>query len=123
MHPDLAVGPVVQRPPAQPVPAVEAAEHALHVLLAVVGRGHFGRAPVQPVGYQRGPPEALGQQPVQRLRVDRELQVPTAVRAAPQRLTQKRLERRLVTAVDGITSRALPPRQRRHPVNYPQNGR
>ena len=103
MHPDLAVGPVVQRPPAQPVPAVEAAEHALHVLLAVVGRGHFGRAPVQPVGYQRGPPEALGQQPVQRLRVDRELQVPTAVRAAPQRVTQRlRNEVRPQPALDPV---------------------
>ncbi len=61
VHADLAVGPVVQRPPAQPLPALQTPEDALHVLLPVVGHGHLGGCPVQPVRHQRGPAEALRQ--------------------------------------------------------------
>ena len=109
VHPDLAVGPVVQRTPAQPVPALQPPEHPLGVLLPVVGRRHLGRAPVQPVGHQRGPPEALRQQPVQRVAVDRDFETVSlsALYRAGDRLLRHRkaLEGKLFSRAMGLFER------------------
>src|SRR5437016_5918542 len=52
MDADLAVGPVMQRSPTQPLSVFQAAEDALDLLLAGITGHHLFRRPVQAVGEQ-----------------------------------------------------------------------
>src|SRR5207244_8173122 len=49
---DLAVGPVMHRSPTEPLSVFQAAEDALHLLLAGITGHHLFRGPVQAVGEQ-----------------------------------------------------------------------
>src|SRR5664279_4658459 len=56
---NLAVGPVIHRPPAQPVSIFESAKDPLDFLLAGIAEGDLPGAPIQAIGEQHGAPQAM----------------------------------------------------------------
>ena len=77
VNPDLAVGPVMHRPPAQPFAVFETAKHALDLLLAGIPCHHLFGSPVQTVGEQHGAAETLRPQLLQSRMVHLETQMPS----------------------------------------------
>src|ERR1035437_8370653 len=79
VNPDLAVDPVIQRPPAYPFTVFAAANNALDLLLAGIPCHHLFGTPVQTVGDPHGATETLGPQLLQSRMVHLKAQMPSVL--------------------------------------------
>src|SRR5215469_10241409 len=79
MDADLAIGPVIHRPPSQPVSVFEAAEDSLDFLLARIAHGHLLGAPIQAIGEQHGAPQSMIDEPLPGSAIECQLQPPLTI--------------------------------------------
>src|SRR5438445_13793641 len=79
MDADLAVGPVMQRFPSQPLSVFQAAEDTLDLLLASITGHHLFRRPVQAAGEQHGAAYTTTEEALKRGLIEIKLELPLAV--------------------------------------------
>src|SRR5215469_2094645 len=79
MNANFAIGPVIHRPPSQPVTILESAEHSLDFLLAGIADGHLLGSPVHAIGEQHGATQAMIHEPLPGRGIELELQPPSTI--------------------------------------------
>jgi hypothetical protein len=76
---NLAVGPAIHRPPAQPVSIFEAAKDLLDFLLAGIADGYLLGAPIHSIGEQHSATQAMIDEPLPGGGIELKLQPPLTI--------------------------------------------
>src|SRR5215831_18314146 len=79
MDANLAIGPVIHRPPSQPVAILEAAKDSLDFLLARIAHGDLLGSPVRPIGEQHRATQTMIDEPLPSRGVKFKLQPPPRI--------------------------------------------